>query len=134
MSIYLKLVFIDKIGLSERFNFAVHQIHITRLHHTEKHVKILFYTFPIHFDFVFNITFSFWKIVTLWIYGFNINVVQLDETIYLIFILGVVKKVSSTFPSAIQLKIISNNWLQIRTKGFRLPPGRLRKVKKFNYK
>ena len=93
------------------------------------HLKQIFHTFPIHFDFDFIFTFSFWKSGTFYINGFNSNVVQLDETFHLIYILDVVQGVSSTSPSAIQVNVVSTNWLRIRTEGSRLPPGRSRKVK-----
>ena len=93
------------------------------------HLKIFSYTFPIHFDFDFTLTLSFWKSCTFWADGFNSNVVQLDKTFHLIYILGVVQGMSSTSPSAIKVKEVSKNWLWIRTQGPRLPLARSRKVK-----
>ena len=86
------------------------------------------YTFPIHFECVFNFTFCFWQSGIFWADSFNSKVAQLDETFHLIYILGVVQKVSSTSPSAIKVNVVSKNWLQIRTQGPKLPPGRSRKV------
>ena len=86
-------------------------------------------TFSIHFDSDFTFTFSFWRNGTFWAEGFNSKGAQLDETFHLIYILGVVQGVSSTSPSAIQVKVVSKHWLRIRTQGPRLPPGRSRKVK-----
>ena len=119
---------------SDRTQRALQLRCTSNLHHMVEsywkiHLKIFSYTFPIHFDFDFIFTFSFWKSCTFWADGFNSNVVQLDETFHLIYILGVVQGVSSTSPSAVQLKVVSKNWLWIRTQGPRLPPGRSRKVK-----
>ena len=87
------------------------------------------HTFPIHFACDFNFTFSFLRSGTFWADGSNSKVAQLNETFHLIYILGVVQGVSSTSPSAIQVNVVLKNWLQIRTQGPKLPPGRSRKVK-----
>ena len=88
------------------------------------HLKRFSYKFSIHLDCDLTFTISFWKSGTFWADGFNNTVAQLDKTIHLIYILGVVQGVwvSLTLPSAIQVKVVSKHWLRIRTQGPRLPP------------
>ena len=57
------------------------------------------------------------------------KVAKPDESFHLLYILGVVQRLFLTSPSAIQVKVVSQNWLRIRTQGPKLPPGRSRKVK-----
>ena len=92
-------------------------------------LNIFSHTFFIHFDFDFTFTFSYWRNGTFWADGFNSKVAQLDETFNLIYILRVVQGVSSTSSTAIQVKVVSKNWLRILNQGPRLPPGRSRNVK-----
>ena len=49
----LNIVFSDKIGLLELYNFAVHQIHIKWWHHTEKYI---WNKFSIHFPYILTLT------------------------------------------------------------------------------
>ena len=134
-SMDFRILFSHKRARFTLYNFTAHYIYIISWHHTEKYMWNGFcHTFPIHFDFDFTFTFSLWMIGTFWVEGFNNKVSQLDWTFYLIYILGVVQGVSSTLPSAIQVKVVSKNWLRIRTQGPRLPPGRSSKVKNSNMK
>ena len=124
------MVFSQKIGRIKLYKLWC----TSNLHHMvasfwKIHLKKFSNTFSIHFDFDFTFTFSFWRNGTFWIDGFNSKVAQLDETFHLIYILGMVQGVSSTSPSAIQVKVVSKNWLRIRNQGPRLPPGRSKKVK-----
>ena len=65
------------------------------------------HTYPIHFGCDITFTFSFWRSGAFLADGFNFNVAQLGEPFNLIFILGVVKGVSLTSPSAIRMKVVS---------------------------
>ena len=49
----LKMVFSKKIALFELYNFAVHHIHITWWHHTEKYI---WNKFSIHFPYILTFT------------------------------------------------------------------------------
>ena len=52
-SINLKMVFSQKIGLLELYNFAVYLIHITWWNHTEKYISK---KFSIHFPYILMLT------------------------------------------------------------------------------
>ena len=134
---FLKLIksiwnffFSKMILLVKLYNFGVHQIYLLWWRHLDKYNSTIFvHTFSIHFDFYFTFAFSFWRKSTFLADCSNTNIAQLDKAFHLIYILEVVQRVSSTSPSAIQVKVLSTNWLLIRTQGPRLPPRRSRKVK-----
>ena len=69
-------------------------------------INKFYFTFPIHFWFDFNFTFSFWQSNIYLADGFNSKVAQFDEIFHLIYIMGVVQGVSSTLLSAIHVKLV----------------------------
>ena len=112
------MFFCTKILLVELYNFGVHQLYILLWRHLDKYNSTFFvHISSIHFDFDFIFAFSFWRKRTFLADGWNTNILQLHKTFHVIYILGVVQRVSSTSPSAIQVKVLSKNWLLIRTQG-----------------
>ena len=65
---------------------------------------------------------------------FNIKVAHLDETFHLIYILGAVYGVSSTSPSAIQVKVVSKKLTLDLDSGALTTPVTIEKGRKFDYK
>ena len=95
-------------------SWALHLCYTSNLHYImasywKIQLKTFSHTFSIHFDFEITFTFRFWKSGKLWADGVNSNVVQLDETFYFLYILGMVQGVSSTSPSTIQVKMLFKN-------------------------
>ena len=126
----LKMVFSKKIELFELYNLAVHQILILRWLHFEKfNWKFCL----IHFQYILSVT-STSPSVSDGVVHFKLTVptaklLSSMRPFICFYILGVVQGVSSTSTSGLQIKVVSKNWLQIRTQGPKIPPRRLRKVK-----
>ena len=125
----LKIIFSDKIELNELYT-------VLYIKFTSDGGIILKNTFEKIFPYI---SYTFW----LWLHlhlqflkdwyilrwRFQQQCCSARWDFHLIYIFGVVQAVSSTSPSAIQVKVVLQNWLRIRTQGPRLPPGRSKKVK-----
>ena len=101
------MVFSLKIKPFELNNFRVHYIKWYGGISLKNLIKILFYTFLIHFGSDFNFIFSFWQSNTFWGYGLNSKVAQLDKKFNLIYILQAGLWMSSTSVSVIILNVKS---------------------------